>query len=207
MIETINRFMDNMKTLSEKEYMFNLITYGIAPTICGYKASTLITLSHKYKNTYNLWKNYKEEYLSSITLKCYELNKTEEAYTVLFYDENGLSYKVQQINCRNFLKDFGYSEDGSIINYLWRLKQKYREGCPHEIGIFLDIPYEDVIGFIKNDGKNSLYCGYWKVYSQVEQAREIFKKYDICKKKVIELIAQGKNTFEVLKELERMYTQ
>jgi hypothetical protein len=201
MMETINKFMDNMKALNEKEYMFNLITYGIAPTICGYKASTLITLSHKYKNTYNLWKSYREEYLGRIPLKYYELNKTEEAYTVLFYDETALTSRIKQKNCTNFLKDFGYEEEDGITSYLSRLKLRYRAGCPHEIGIFLDIPYEDVAGFIRNEGKNQLYCGYWKVYNNVEAAMETFNKYDKCKKMVIELIAQGKSICEVIEEL------
>jgi len=34
---------------------------------------------------------------------------------------------------------------------------------PHEIGIFPDYPFEDIIGFIRNKGRNFKMCGYWKL--------------------------------------------
>lgn len=201
MNDIIKEFMANMNSLSEKEYMYNLITYGIAPTVCGCKASTLINLSSNYKNTYRLWKEHKKEFLSKVPLKYFELNKTEESYTILFYDEENLNSKVKQKNNISFLRDFGYEEKHSLINCLEILKERYKRGCPHEIGLFLDIPLEDVVGFIKNKGNNYLYCGYWKVYSNVEEALRAFESYDWSKKKVINLIAQGKNAFQIIKEL------
>jgi hypothetical protein len=202
MNDTITRFMRGMKALNEKEYMYNLITYGIAPTICGYKTSTLITLSDKYKNTYNLWKMYKNEFLSKVSLNCFELNHSEGIYTVLFYDEKNLEEKIKQKEHINFLKGFGYEERESILSSLFRLRNRYRDGCPHEIGLFLDIPLEDVLGFIKYSGKNFLYCGYWKVYSNLEAALETFEKYNWSKGKVIELIGEGRETFEIITLLE-----
>jgi hypothetical protein len=161
-----------MNALNEKDYMFNLVTYGITPTICGCKASTLINLSSKYKNTYNLWEKYKDEYIARTPLKYYELNKTENTYTVLFYDENILNSRVRQNGSLEFLRAYGYENGESIISFLSTLKERYSLGCPHEIGLFLDIPLLDVLGFIKNQGKNHLYCGYWKVYNDVEKAKD-----------------------------------
>ena len=198
MDDFINKFMSSMNSLNEKDYMFNLITYGIAPTICGYKTSTLIMLSDKYKNSYNLWREYKEEFLRKLPLKYFELNKTEESVTVLFYDENSLALRIKQKDYMNFLKDFGYKEKEGILNCLCRLRERYREGCPHEIGLFLDIPLQDVLGFMKNSGKNFLCCGYWKVYNDVEGALDTFEKYNSSKKKAMELIGQGKKAFEVI---------
>ena len=48
---------------------------------------------------------------------------------------------------------------------------------PHEIGIFLGYPLDDVEGFIKNKGQNFLLNGYWKVYSNKEEKEKIFKAY------------------------------
>ena len=37
---------------------------------------------------------------------------------------------------------------------------------PHEMGLLLGYPVEDVTGFMVHGGKNSLYSGYWKVYAR-----------------------------------------
>ena len=203
MNDSISKFMSNMNSLNERDYMFNLIIYGIAPTICGYKTSNLITLSHKYKNTYNLWKDFRYEFLSKVPLEYFELYNTEGIFTVLFYDENNLESRIKQKDYMNFLTGFGYEEQADILRCLYRLRERYKEGCPHEIGLFLDIPLQDVLDFIKNLGKNFLYCGNWKVYNDVEKALEIFEKYNRSKKKVIELIGAGKEPFEVINLLHK----
>lgn len=202
MKENINEFMRRMNSINEKEYMYNLIAYGFAPTVCGYKASTLINLSSKYKNTYILWKENKEEFLDRVPLKHFELKRTNDSYSILFYDEEKLSKTLKKKNCNKFLNNFGYKEKDSLINLLRVLKARYKEKCPHEVGLFLDIPLDDVLGFIKNDGKNYLYCGYWKVYSDVNGAIQTFRNYDWSKKQVINLIAEGKDAFQVFKLLE-----
>ena len=51
---------------------------------------------------------------------------------------------------------------------------------PHEIGFFLGYPYDDVVGFIENKGKNSLCSGCWKVYSRARDAQACFCCYKTC---------------------------
>lgn len=51
---------------------------------------------------------------------------------------------------------------------------------PHEIGFFLGYPYDDVIGFIENEGENSICTGCWKVYSKARDARACFCRYKSC---------------------------
>ena len=43
---------------------------------------------------------------------------------------------------------------------------KNEQGFPHEIGVILGYPVEDVIEFEKHQGKNCKYCGCWKRYSK-----------------------------------------
>ena len=45
---------------------------------------------------------------------------------------------------------------------------------PHEIGVLLGYPAEDVKGFVVNEGKNYLYSGYWKVYGDLSEAKQLF---------------------------------
>ena len=45
---------------------------------------------------------------------------------------------------------------------------------PHEMGVLLGYPLEDVKGFINNRGRIFLYTGYWKVYSDLQQKMDLF---------------------------------
>ena len=51
---------------------------------------------------------------------------------------------------------------------------------PHEIGLFLGYPPEDVKGFIENHALHSKCTGCWKVYGDQEEAERIFARYKNC---------------------------
>ena len=51
---------------------------------------------------------------------------------------------------------------------------------PHEIGLFLGYPPEDVQGFIEHEGKGYKCLGCWKVYGDPEQAQKCFDLYQRC---------------------------
>lgn len=53
---------------------------------------------------------------------------------------------------------------------------------PHEIGVFLGYPLADVIGFIRNCGKNFTACSYWKVYTDPAAAQAEFDRYKKCER-------------------------
>ena len=57
-----------------------------------------------------------------------------------------------------------------------KLKMRLNETTefPHEIGLFLGYPVGDVVGFIKNKGKNFKCCGCWKVYCDQCEAERRF---------------------------------
>lgn len=62
---------------------------------------------------------------------------------------------------------------------------------PHEVGLFLGYPPEDVDGFIRNrDGYKC--CGRWKVYGDVESARNTFAKYKKCTRVYLQKMADGR---------------
>jgi hypothetical protein len=51
---------------------------------------------------------------------------------------------------------------------------------PHEIGLFLGYPPEDVKGFIENRANGFKTVGYWKVYGNVAEAKKKFEVYRRC---------------------------
>lgn len=80
-----------------------------------------------------------------------------------------------------FLEGLGYRR-GSICSLLAQLGERVQQSdsIPHEIGIFLGYPLEDVVGFIENKGKNFKCAGYWKVYSDEQSAQQTFRKFRYC---------------------------
>lgn len=68
---------------------------------------------------------------------------------------------------------------------------------PHEIGVFLGYPIEDVIGFINNKGCNFKCCGYWKVYGDKEKAIKEFARYDKCRMIYTKLWNQGRSILKL----------
>lgn len=102
---------------------------------------------------------------------------------------------------KGLLSYFGYSADSSAEEYLHRLGVRLSENgtFPHEIGVFLDYPLEDVIGFMENKGANYKLCGCWKVYGNANKARRTFANYDKCRNFLCNKLNQGVDLYQALK--------
>jgi hypothetical protein len=50
--------------------------------------------------------------------------------------------------------------------------------------LFLGYPIDDVLGFVKYRGRHYKFCGFWKVYGNVEQAKDDFCRYELCREQV-----------------------
>ena len=68
---------------------------------------------------------------------------------------------------------------------------KTKRQFPHEMGLFLGYPVEDVEGYLNNNGENSLYTGYWKVYENLDEKFRLFKSFEAAKENIIRFLAQG----------------
>ena len=67
----------------------------------------------------------------------------------MIYDKNILEKELNKKNVIDFLANLGYPEEIDIDQYVKTLKDRYeRYHCPHELGLFLGIPFEDVIDFM-----------------------------------------------------------
>ena len=66
-----------------------------------------------------------------------------------------------------------------------------REAFPHEIGVLLGYPLADVIGFIRNSGRNCRGQGCWKSYSDPSGAKRSQEMYRKCTRIYKRLFAAG----------------
>ena len=121
---------------------------------------------------------------------------------ILLYREEKLEEYLNQPQVAEFLVACGYGNSslkaslrylGERISWYYNRSQEF----PHETGLFLGYPLEDVEGFIRFGGKNYRHIGYWKVYGQVEQAKETFRLYDEAKNTAVAEFFSGKTIREI----------
>ena len=97
---------------------------------------------------------------------------------------------------RELLQESGY-QDFTLGNILSTFQKRYQgymcgePGFPHEMGVLLGYPVEDVSGFMEQNGQNALYQGYWKVYAHVPEKKRLFARYDMEKETIIQLLSNG----------------
>ncbi|MDF2503846.1 MULTISPECIES: DUF3793 family protein [Clostridium] len=206
MAKTSENFMNFIDYSNEKDYMMNLITYAISPTIAGYKPSSIITISNNYMGMFDLWCKYGEEYINNINLKVFEITRKENVIILLFYNERLLSKTLFYEDNMKLLSKFGYSNRMSLEQCLELLKFRYADiVCPHEIGIFLGIPVKDVEAFINCNGRECMLCGYWKVYHDREKALKTFEDYDRTKYNVVKLLKRKVEPIRMIQVLSAQY--
>ncbi|WP_193708361.1 DUF3793 family protein [Alkalibaculum sporogenes] len=182
-----------MNKLSGKDYVKCIIAFGTAPTLRGKKPSSILTLKKQRKNVYYIWNRYKEEICSELGLDYYELVKRQDSVSVLFYRKESLELHLSDAKNKNYLENIGYEKNISFDNKLRLLRRRYSNICPHEMGIFLGIPAEDVCGFVKHQGKNCILCRYWKVYNNPIEAQKLFDNFDYARKIVIQEVIKEYN--------------
>lgn len=131
------------------------------------------------------------------------LLKTESKTVFLVYDSKRLEECVSGRDAAGLLRKTGYYAL-ELKELLKNCRLRYRQyasegrGFPHELGVFLGYPVEDVEGFIENNGKNCLYTGYWKVYANLPEKLSVFKNYDNARLALLQMLSGGKNIIEII---------
>lgn len=168
-----------------------LVVRLCAPTLAGLKLGNLFTYqfdcSHELQyqiDDFNRELNEKDVYFEIVRLK-------SKSALIYVYRKKKLQAALDKAEIRDFLRAYNY-DDFSIEASINTLKSNLLSSdFPHEIGIFLDYPLEDVRSFIEHKGANSELVGHWKVYHNVDEARNTFCKYDKCTRLYCERHSQG----------------
>ena len=85
------------------------------------------------------------------------------------------------MTAQDILQQAGYP-CGGCQRCVAKLIRRFRESgeFPHEVGLFLSYPPEDVKGFIEHRACDFKCAGLWKVYGDVEKARRMFDQFKKC---------------------------
>lgn len=137
-----------------------------APVLLGVKPAALIRMDTEAAGLL--------KHIRSLCPICYyPLDVSPENQVFIFIPEL-VERAFMRPGALYFLRSIGYGGD-TVNEYVRELirriqgSRRHRNLFPHEIGIFLGYPLEDVIGFWLNGGRNPLYEGEWKCYSNVSE--------------------------------------
>ena len=172
-----------------------------APVIMGVKISNLLIIPNENVEKVNYILDGSN--LSSQIL----LIKEEKSIFLVYYREYLRKYLSKE-EIKKVLKSLGYRrmELEELLNifirrYSWYCR--YGGNFPHEMGLLLGYPVEDVVGFIENDGKNFLYTGSWKVYKNREEKIQLFQIFELAKKTLLQWMTMGISMTELIKKEKR----
>lgn len=120
-------------------------------------------------------------------------------FLLLVYHKAQLEQHMAEARVQRVLAKFGYPADAPLEELLDGLRRRVaaQAGFPHEIGLFLGYPIEDVIGFIRNEGRGCKLCGYWKVYGDAEAASRLFDRLSRVCHAVKARVEQGETLLQV----------
>ncbi len=158
----------------------DLFQHG-ASTLAGIKPGSLISGSCSSRKELNGMLSRWNRLLSDRGIRFIPVKYMDRRTLVYVYRPAQLQKLLSNPAVQKFLFSCGYHrwDMNACIKHLIRRLQE-NEGFPHEIGIFLGYPLEDVSGFMKHQGKNFKYAGLWKVYGDVDASRMLFQKYRRC---------------------------
>lgn len=162
-----------------------LLVRNCAPTLAGLKTGNLFNCP--YNDTEEIKKAARKynKILVKKGLRLLPLSMRENRALIYVYRPSSLSKDLRHNTARRLLKEHGYTVDTHISCAPERciiqlMKRLGSEDFPHEIGLFLGYPPEDVCGFIENKAEDCKCVGCWKVYGDEAAAQKLFAKYKKC---------------------------
>lgn len=172
------------------EYM---IVKHCSPTLAGLKTGNMFNCQYECKNRLKKEIRNLNRSLAHKGLRVLPLRISEKSALIYVYRPSKLMADLNNIEAAKILESKGYTviSPNRCVVYLTKRLRETGE-FPHEIGLFLGYPPEDVRGFINNGAEDCKCRGCWKVYGNEEQAKALFAKYKKCTEVYIKHYKNGK---------------
>ncbi len=175
------------------------LAHHCAPALLGLKPANLVSFSKQdFPELEALLEEYRRTWIRfgiclEIVCSCDRRN------LVLVYQLGLLRHQLMQKQVRELLIKAGYP-DGGMQQQLAHLKIRLavQKDFPHEIGLFLGYPVADVLAFQTRHGEGCKLCGYWKVYENVEAAKQCFARFDVCRAALTNALRTGNTLTQML---------
>ena len=158
-----------------------MIVKNGAPTLSGLKSGSLFSCPCASRSRLTAELAAANRVLTKKGLRVIWLRLRQGRALIYLYRPELLRRDLARPEAARLLREAGY-DDPDPRKCLAELIRRLRRGgpFPHEIGLFLGYPVEDVRGFMEQGADKSRYSGLWQVYGDVEQARCLFAAYKSC---------------------------
>ncbi len=171
-----------------------LLIRHCAPTLAGIKTSNLFGC--RYDSREQLLDDVRDlnNRLRAKGLRVLPLQYRKGYALIYLYRPDRLEKDLEDIDACRLLEDRGYDCDSPsrcLAHLMERLRQAGQQNFPHEIGLFLGYPPEDVEGFIAHQAQDSKCVGVWKVYGDADRAKAQFDAYQKCTDEFFRLWDKG----------------
>ena len=160
----------------------DLFVRQCAPTLAGLKTGNLFSCSFKNENEMKESVRKINRRLRDKGLRFIPLRFCGTSALLYLYRPEKLKSDLCSPHAKDILGVYGYPHESAdkCVSCL-RRKLSAQNDFPHEIGLFLGYPPEDVKGFIEQGARNCKCSGCWKVYGDEASAKLTFGKYKKCK--------------------------
>ncbi|MCM1298342.1 MAG: DUF3793 family protein [Firmicutes bacterium] len=164
-----------------------------SPTLASLKTASLFTVKFTCRKELNDILCRWNRIFSDKGVAMIPLREADDHALIYVFRKSRLLEELRCPKVRQFLQSSGY--DGSGLGATLSTLRSHLSGgsFPHEIGIFLGYPLDDVIGFIRNKGQNCKCTGCWKVYCNECEAVKTFARYRKCETVYMRLWEQGRS--------------
>lgn len=164
-----------------------------APTLAGIKTGSIFACPYESRKSVIQSIRQTNRRLRPKGLRALPLRFSDKKALIYLYRPKELSADLADAMAAQLLRQYGYNT-GSCEQCVVRLARKLRTQAefPHEIGLFLGYPPEDVCGFIDNNACGCKCTGCWKVYGDEAAAKKKFALYKKCTRLYCDQRSKGK---------------
>lgn len=159
-----------------------LIVTHCSPTLAGIKTANMFTCDYEEKQDVLLALRRLNKTLTSKGINIIPLRFCQKRVLLYVYRLSHLKRDFCNQSVLKILNDCGYRchhPQRCLVQLIQKMTKL--QDFPHEVGIFLGYPPEDVQGFIEK--RTDCKCvGCWKVYGDASKAQALFHKYKQCTK-------------------------
>ena len=158
-----------------------LVVEQCSPTMAGLKTGNLF--SCPAEDTRTLWQSIRRlnQRLVPCGIRLVPVKSLGDRELIYMYRPEKLRRDLREQGARAILRekrDPTEDPERCVVELVRRLNRE--TDFPHEVGLFLGYPPQDVEGFIREHARCAKCVGAWKVYGDEEAAKRTFALYKRC---------------------------
>ena len=180
-----------------------IIIRSSSPTFCNIKAANMFFVKNEIfsKKDFDAWK----ETFFSYGLMAFSAQISETSTAIIVLNVCWVRKILADVFVQAYLSEKEY-HTSSAFDFVEELffRMKNNSGFPHEVGVILGYPVEDVIEFENHQGHDCKYCGSWKSYSDIENAKDCHCRFTECSRLCKQWYDEGYSINQIITKYQKL---